>query len=391
MEGKMKSGLKSKVFENFSKIAGSINNSEVDNWKKQGGRVLGYTCSFVPEELFIAAGLMPFRIRGTGSLNADMADDYFEAANTCSFVRHCFNKVLSGEYNFIDGAVIGGGCDANRHVLDNWKQSPIKTPFLHRILFPHATGELMAHYFRDQLADLKAGLEEHFGVQITDQKLRDAIKQCNETRYLQRELYDFRKADNPPISGAETVAVIVAGSSMPKEKYNADLKILLDELRGVKVPKVNYKARLMIVGPGHDDTSMCVIVEGLGGLVAADLTCFGGKVIFGSIKESGPDPLQAIADYQVLDRPFCPKNLGAHPLISKEVFEKIKDFKVDGVIGQNFLCCDTWGGELYILNEELKEAGIPMLRIEREYISDSTGQMQTRVQAFIETISGGAQ
>ena len=145
----------------------------------------------------------------------------------------------------------------------------------------------------------------------------------------------------------------------------------------------------MIVGPGHDDSSMCDIVEDLGGLVVADLTCFGGKVIFGEIKENGSDPLQAIANYQVLDRPFCPKNLGAHPHIHKEIFDKIHDFKVDGVIGQNFLCCETWGGELYILNKELKEAGIPMLRIEREYVADSTGQLTTRVQAFIETISGG--
>jgi benzoyl-CoA reductase/2-hydroxyglutaryl-CoA dehydratase subunit BcrC/BadD/HgdB len=133
---------------------------------------------------------------------------------------------------------------------------------------------------------------------------------------------------------------------------------------------------------------MCDIVEDLDGFVVADLTCSGGKVVFGSVKENTSDPLQAIADYQVIDRPFCPKNLGAHPHISKEVFEKIRDFKVDGIIGQNFLCCDTWGGELYILSKELKEIGIPMLRIEREYISDSVGQLRTRVQAFIETITG---
>jgi hypothetical protein len=99
---------------------------------------------------------------------------------------------------------------------------------------------------------------------------------------------------------------------------------------------------------------------------------------------------QAIADYQVLNRPFCPKNLGAHPFINREIFSRIKDYKLDGVIGQTFLCCETWSGELYILNKELKEAGVPMLRIEREYASDSSGQLQTRIQAFIEMLSGGA-
>lgn len=386
----MKSNLKSEVFEKFVKIAGSIMNPSLQEWKTNGGRIMGYTCSFVPEELFIAAGFMPFRIRGTGSQNSDMADDYFESANICSMIRHTFNKVLTGEYGFIDGAVIGGGCDGNRHILDNWEKSPAKIPFLDRIFIPHASNELTAEYFLGQLSGLKARMEKYFDVIITDEKLRGAIKLCNEVRELQRELYALRLSDNPPITGSETVAVIVAGSSMPKEEYRDDLKKLIGELRGAKVLDRKYSARVMIVGPGHDDTSMSDIVEDLGGLVVNDLTCFGGKVIFGSVKEDGTDPLKAIADYQVLTRPFCPKNLGAHSLINKEVFDRIKEFKVDGVIGQIFLCCDTWGGEIYILNKELRDAGIPLLRIEREYTADSTGQLRTRVQAFIETISGGA-
>ena len=63
---------------------------------------------------------------------------------------------------------------------------------------------------------------------------------------------------------------------------------------------------------------------------------------------------------------------------------------MDGVIGQTFRCCETWGGELYVLRKELNEAGISMLKIEREYIPDSLGQLQTRVQAFIEMLTGGA-
>ncbi len=385
----MKSGLQSEVFEGFASAARSISNPELEKWKGGGGKVLGYTCSFVPEELIVAAGLMPFRIRGTGSLTAESANEYFEAANVCSFIRHTFDQVLQGRYDFLDGAVIGGGCDANRHIYDNWQKSPVKPQFLETIFFPHASGEPMALEFRGQLAGLKTKIEQHFGAEITDEKLRSAVRLCNETRSLQRDLYALRQSANPPITGGETVEVMVAGSSMPKERYNTMLRTLLEELRGATVPERKIGARIMIVGPGHDDTSMCDIVEELGGLVAADLTCFGGKVIFGSVQEEGPDPLQAIADYQVLARPFCPKNLGAHPHIQKELLDQVRALRVDGVIGQSFLCCNMWGGELYILHKELKEAGIPMLRLEREYVSGSSGQLQTRVQAFLETISGG--
>lgn len=386
----MKSGVESRVFEKLAAMTASGVNPSIEAWKGSGGRVMGYTCSFVPEELLIAGGFMPYRIRATGSRSAGRADDYFEAANICSMVRHTFNRILTGECDFLDGAIIGGGCDANRHLLDNWRKSDAKQPFLDTIFFPHASGEPMARYFRDELAATRARMESHFGISITDEKLWEAIRLCNETRRLQRELYALRMSDTPAITGAETVAVMLAGTSMPREQYNADLQQLLGELHGAEIPEARYRARLMVVGPGHDDTSMCDIIEGLGALVVADLTCFGGKVIFGSVAESGPDPLQAIADHQVLDRPFCPKNLGAQPHINKEVLDKVAECRVDGVLGQNFLCCDMWGGSLYILNRELREIGVPMLRIEREYTADSSGQLNTRVQAFIEMIAGGA-
>ena len=385
----MKSGLKSEIFEKFAAIAGNIMNPSVQKWKHKGGKVIGYTCSFVPEELFMAAGLLPFRIRATGSMSAERADDYYESANICSLVRHCFNKILTGEYEFIDGCVIGGGCDANRHILDNWEKSEARIPFLHRIFFPHSSGILMAQSFRKQLEEMKQLLEAHFGVQITNEKLRDAIILCNEIRDLQKSLYNLRKVDNPPITAAETISVIVAGYSMPKEEYKEDLTQLLEELRGVTMPEKKPVVRLMVVGPGHDEPSLCDMIETMGGAVVTDLTCYGGKTLFGSVRETDQDPLQALADYQVIDRPLCPKNLDAHPIISREVMDKIKEYCVDGIIGQSYLCCETWSGELFVLQKELKEAGIPMLRIEREYTSDSLGQVQTRVQAFIETISGG--
>ena len=313
----MKSGLTSDSFEKFAAIAGSIMNPSVQKCKDGGGKVLGYTCSFVPEELFIAAGMLPVRIRGTGCLSADRANDYFTPENSCSLIRHTFNNVLTGAYNFLDGAVIGGGCDGNRHILDNWEKSPAKIAFLDRLFIPHASNELTAEFFLGQLSGLKSRIEGYFGVTITDEKVWSAIRLCNEVRALQRELYALRLGANPPITGSETVAVIVAGSSMPKEEYRDDLKKLIGELQEVHVPEKKYSARIMIVGPGHDDTSMSDIVEELGGLVVNDLTCFGGKVIFGSVKEDGSDPLKALADYQVLTRPLCPKNLNAHPVIIK--------------------------------------------------------------------------
>ena len=375
----------SQVLDKFKGYAKTLNNPLVKAFKDGGGKTIGYFCSFIPEEIFIAAGLLPFRMRGTGSLSTERADEYF-TSNNCSFPRHCFNQALLGKFYFLDGLVVGTSCDTTRYIYDNWKKSPIKTSFIYLLGYPHVSGEVMADYYRKELVKLKTAIEGHFSIQITDDKLKVAIKLCNETRALLRKIYCLRKSDSPPITGSEIAAVMVAGVSMPKEEYNADLKQLIADLEGLPAQNKQYSARLMVVGSCGDDDIMSRLAEEQGAVVVTDHTCFGGKLKYGSVDESSSDPLKALADYQVLMRPFCAKVGGAYPLRAKVIIEAAKEFKVDGILGQRLGCCDTWGGELYILKDDLKVSGIPSMMIEREYIPDSEGQLATRVQAFIETL-----
>ncbi|MCX6159324.1 MAG: 2-hydroxyacyl-CoA dehydratase family protein [Ignavibacteriae bacterium] len=381
----MESIKSSDVFKKFSGIATSLKNSEIENWKKQGGKVIGYFCPVIPEEVFIAGGILPFRMRGTGSTTTDSADVYLKPVN-CGFPRHTFNQALIGEYDFLDGLVVNTCCDTIMRLAVDWEHAGIKTPFIYSLDNAHAGGEAMVGHFRNQLQKMKDAVEKYFNVEITEQKLQDAIKLCNETKLLQQKLYELRKLPNPPITGSETVAVMVAGSSMPKEQYNKDLKTLLDELGNVNTDK-KYSARLMIIGCGHDDTLLCDIIEELGAVVVTDQTCFGSRVMIKTISEEGDDPLMSIAGYLVLDVPYCPKTIGTHPERKQFTMGLAKDYKVDGAVGQCFISCDPWAAELYLLKSEFQEAGIPFIWFEREYIPDLIGQLKTRVEAFIETIN----
>jgi len=375
----------SEIFKKFSGISAVLKNSEIENWKKQGGKVVGYFCPVIPEEIFIAAGILPFRMRGTGSTTTDSADVYFKTVN-CGFPRHTFNLALIGEYDFLDGFVANTCCDTILRTADNWKHAGLKTPFIYCLDNAHASGELMVGHFHNQLLKMKDAVEKQFNVEITEQKLKDAVKLCNETKLLQQKLYELRKLPNPPITGSETVAVMVAGMSMPKEQYNKDLKVLLDELGSIKNEK-KYSSRLMIIGCGHDDTLLCDIIEELGGIVVTDQTCFGTRTMIKTISEEGNDTLLSIARYQVLDVPYCPKTIGTHPQRKQLIMDLAKDYKVDGIVGQCFISCDPWAGELYLLKSELHEAGIPFIWFEREYIPDLVGQLRTRIEAFLETIN----
>ena len=380
----METPIKSKVFEQFSGATKTLLNPALKNWKDQGGKILGYFCSTVPEELITAAGLVPFRMRATGSTSTEESDAFFSGIN-CSFPRHCFNLALTGEFKFLDGVICINSCDHVRRIYDNWIRFVPDTPFVEVMSLPRKTEAAQVAWYRDEINLLKGKIEKHFGVEISDKTLWKAIKLHNETRRLQKKLYDLRKQERPPITGAETLAVMVAGTAMPKEQYNNMLRELLGELSGAKGTG-GHRARLMIVGGILDDPAYIKVIEDQGGLVVADSLCFGTRIMWVEVDESLSNPAEALAKYYVADRPSCPRFYGEHNNRTKYVIDMCREFRCDGVIGERLMFCDLWAVEHYMLGQDLKAAGIPMLKLDREYITGGIGQLRTRVQAFLETM-----
>ena len=382
----MENQSKPKILETFLETANNLVNPFLTGWKEQGGKILGYYCSYVPEEIITAAGMMPYRMRATGSQTTELADAYMTRLN-CSFVRHSFDMALRGDYDFSEGAVMVSCCDHSRRLFDNWKRY-LKDDFFHFLPMPKKDGEAQALWFRDELASLKDHMEDRFNVTITDDKIREAIQQQNQTRALQRDLYELRKRKRPPITGAETLAVIVAGTAMPKEQYNTLLTELLDELKHRETDG-DYRARVMILGGILDDPAYLNVIEEQGALIVTDALCFGSKIFWENVKEDEDDPLLALSRYQIMGRPFCPHSLGVFPKRVDFLMDLVKDFEVEGVIAQRMQFCDNWGFETEMLDKVMKEADIPFLKLEKEYLLGGMGQLRTRVQAFIETLEGG--
>jgi benzoyl-CoA reductase/2-hydroxyglutaryl-CoA dehydratase subunit BcrC/BadD/HgdB len=80
--------------------------------------------------------------------------------------------------------------------------------------------------------------------------------------------------------------------------------------------------------------------------------------------------------------------IGEHPRRLEFLREMLEQYKVDGVVLQRLKFCDLWGDENYLLRRELRESGVPVLALEREYLLSGEGQLKTRVQAFLESIAG---
>ncbi|MBN1321599.1 MAG: 2-hydroxyacyl-CoA dehydratase [Thermoleophilia bacterium] len=380
----MRNALDSSALGEFTRAAATLVNPALREWRNQGGRVIGCMYHFVPEELITAAGLLPYRMRATGSTGTELSESRFTQVN-CSLVRHFYDSGMRGDQDFLDGVVAVNNCDHIRRLYDNWKVT-IATPYAHFLVFPKKSGTEQVEAYRREVEGFKKSLEEQFEVEITDERLRGAIELHNETRRLQRALYELRKRDAPPLTGAEILAVMVAGTCMPRQRYNTLLGELIEACDRAEGNK-GHIARLMVVGGEMDAPGFMEAIESQKGLVVADYLGYGYRSFAKDVSTDG-DPLTALARYQVMERPADPRIFGRTTQERHEYLSKlVGEFDVDGIVSVRLMQCDHWGFEQVNLHKYLKKRRIPHLALEIEYILGGIGQLQTRVQAFLESIA----
>jgi benzoyl-CoA reductase subunit C len=380
----MQNDLQSGALQEFKEAAARLTNPALEEWKSRGGKVMGCMYHFIPEELITAAGAMPYRMRATGSTGTELSEARFTQVN-CTFVRHLFDSGMRGNQDFLDGVVSANNCDHVRRLYDNW-EAKLPAPFMHFLVFPKKSGPEQVAMYRGQLVAFKESLEKHFGVEITDEKLRTAIELHNETRRLQRQLYELRRRAAPPITGADALAVMVAGTCIPREGYNTLLKQLLADCAAATGVS-GHVARLMVVGGEIDDPGFIEAIESQGGLVVTDMLGYGYRTCAKDVSTEG-DLLTALARYQVVERPADPRIFGrTTEERDRYIAGAVEEFGVDGVISVRLMQCDHWGFEQTNLSKYLKKKRIPHLALEIEYVLGGVGQIKTRVQAFLESIT----
>jgi benzoyl-CoA reductase subunit C len=376
--------MKMEALQELSSLSDTLLIPAMQAWKKEGKPVVGYFCSYVPEEILYAAGALPYRVRPVGCAATPSADGYLSHVN-CSFVRSCLEYALEGRYDFLDGLVFCNSCDHVRRLYDVWRETADHPPLTYMLQVPHKSDDVAVSFYRDDIAIFQENVEKAFGTRITEEKLKNAIHVYNETRGLLKTLYELRQEQNPPITGAETLKIVLAATAAPPDQYNQLLRRLLEELKD-RERIYNYRARVMIMGGLYDDPAHTQIIEDLGGLVVTDALCFGSRHFWQPV-ENSHDPLLGLAR-SYLRHPPCARMSDMMKERDDFVSEMVDKFSVDGIIYQWIRYCDLWGGELFHLREKLKESGTPLLSLEREYVLGGAGQVATRVQAFLERIGG---
>jgi len=363
--------------------AGRCHAPSLKAWKQQGKKIIGFQCTYVPEEVIHAAGMLPVRITGDSrELDLSEANSYMYH-NCCSFVRSCAELILNGHYNFLDGLVVGATCDPTRRLADVVLNYQL-VPFACTVTVPRTYSEHAQQLFLEEVLDLVAALEEHFGVKVTDDALRESVKVYNRTRELFRKLYELKKADPPALTGAETMEIYDAMFKMTREELNNLLERLIDELVATR-RTVPGKIRLLINGSPLNNAEFIKTIEDLGAVVVIDELCTGSRYWWESVEMTpGLSPIEAISRRYLNNQP-CARMMPSEKRF-EVVQQMVKDYRVQGVVSQIIRYCVPYAHDQPLLRRLLEEQGTPVLELDVEYGMAGMGQIRTRAQAFLEML-----
>lgn len=377
------------TIEEFMKTSEVLYNPYIEDWKKQNKKILGYYCTYIPQEIIHAADMMGFRFRGTEAEGTSRADTIMSRFN-CSFVRATLDLAMQGKYDFIDGLACMNSCDHARRIYDIWlrklvgqqKGIPADYPLFY-LSVPHIITDHGHEWLLEEYGLFKKALEEKYKINITNEKLSNSIKVINEGRKLIKDIQTLRALDKPKINGVDFNKLNIGLASTPKEVANKELSSYLNQLKD-KDGISDYRARLLLMGSIVDDPEFIKIIEDVGGVVVSDMLCFGLKNVWDLTNESG-DPMEAITK-RYYNRVSCPRMMDDHQNRHNFIHEQIKSAKVDGIIATRIEFCDLHGCDNMILENQFEDLDIPILSLDRDYFIGDKGRFKTRFEAFIEQI-----
>jgi benzoyl-CoA reductase/2-hydroxyglutaryl-CoA dehydratase subunit BcrC/BadD/HgdB len=354
----------------------------VKDWKAQGKRVIGYVGPGVPEEMIQAAKMLPLRVSGDNEPVPTNTVDAYLMPNVSTFARSVFQTALDGKWDFLDGLVVSITNEGSRRMYDNWLAYK-RRPYMDTLYLPLKQDEDAVEMYLVDLEDWRNRISEFRGARIVDRDLRRSIEVYNRGRELMQKLYELRKRDRPPVTGAETLEVVKAATRLPREQFNQLLEQLLDEIKRTG-REIKKGKRLMISGSQLENSAWIEAIEALDAVVVTDEIEAGTRYFWGKVDTKLP-PMEALARYYIFGRPPGTRIWPAGKRF-EHIFNMVKQYKVDGVISEILRNDAEYGHDKLFLDKEMAKRGIPILELDVDYGEGPSGQMKTRVGAFLEML-----
>lgn len=357
---------------------------------EKGKRIFGLISWNIPEEVIYASNIIPFRLFGEAQL-VEKAHTYLPSWG-CSFSRRCLETALNRKYDWLDGLVaskLEDTCIALFYLLRHY----LKPKFSHLLQVPVVKNELCKEYFVTEILNFKSKIEKFLGRTVSDDDLRRAIRVYNENRRLLKTLYEARKREDFPLSGADVLKIVVSSMTIPKERHSEIVKRILEGVDTLKSEHgrekgVEGKVKVHVSGTELIDPEVLQIMEDCGAkIVSDDLNT--GTIYFWNEVDEGRDPYDALAEHYLLKGV---PNLLISKQFSRAIDERVEyirslveEFEADGVVFLVDRGCEVMGFAYPHLRDGLRKLNIPSVRLDLDYPLPRE-QYATRMRAFIEMV-----
>ena len=376
--------------ENFvtydeARKAGFIKMKEL---KEKGARVVGVFCSFVPVEILMAGGAVTASLCASSEQPIPAAETKLPR-NLCPLIKASYGFALTDTcpyFYFADLIVGETTCDGKKKMFELMNE--LKETYVMQL--PAQRNERGLDLWKKEIIALKEKLEDFYGIQITEEDIKKAIRLKNRERKAMLRFMELGKLYPSPISGYEISTV----SDSLGFNFDMEDRIRRVEERTKEVLKdweENYKGktskrpRLLITGCPNGGVRDKIIrtVEEMGADVVAFDSCSGTREKVEEVDETMPV-------FDALAKKYLNINCSVmSPNDSRQGYikEMIHDYQVDGVVEIILQSCHTYNIEAHFVKRTVEAEGIPYLMIETDYSKSDQGQIATRLEALLETLS----
>jgi len=353
-----------------------------------GAKVVGVYCAFTPKELIAAAGAIPVALCSGSDIPIPQAEQHLPR-NICALIKSSYGHAIGDScpyFRATDLLIADATCDGKKKMFELLG----RVRPLHLLQLPQTSATSESHaYWLGELRRIRAILEEETGRIITDDAIREQIRLYNRLRSVIHQAFLLNTGEIPLLSGQELDTITsTAGFEVNLETRIAEIEEALRMIR-TRSDDRNYIAavagrlRVLLTGCPTTNRKILHLLEDCCAMVVAMESCGGLKTVGKPVPESG-DPLTNLARNYLSIPCACMTPNAARLDLLRDI---IGDYSIDGVVELTWDGCHTYNVESFQVGECVVAAGLPYLHIITDYSENDTGQLKTRIEAFLELLN----
>jgi len=364
---------------------------ELVDGKKEGKKVIGSFCVFVPEEIVRAADATLVGLCTGADFATEEVEKYLPR-NTCSLIKSAFGFKLGKVCPYIESAdmIVGENtCDGKKK---SYETLNTLVPNLYVMDLPQVKSSAGKTLLKSEYERFKTAVEELTGVTIDAARLKKGIEIVNNKRKAVHRLSTLRRANPVPISGLDALLINQVFFYDDPIRFTDSVNKICDQLeerikegKGV-APKSAPRLLLSGCPMAVPNWKLPWIIETSGAVIVGEESCVGERGTRNLTDDGGStveELMDAIIDryYKVDCAIFTP-----NPDRLDHVSEMARANNAQGVIHYGLQFCQPYQMEAIPVEKALEEKDIPTLRVDTDYSMEDVEQLKTRVEAFIERI-----